>query len=410
MKKNAIVGQSGGPTAAINATLSGVIRGCLSSEKIETVFGMKNGIEGFLNEDFCVLNDLFKAEADFVKLEKTPAAALGSCRKKLPSPNTDKIDEISIYNKVFSILERYDIGYFFYIGGNDSMDTIRKLSAFAYRICSEIKFVGVPKTIDNDLVSTDHTPGYGSAAKFIATTVSEIMMDTAVYKTKAVTIVEIMGRDAGWLTASAGLPSLLGLPAPDLVYLPEVSFSLEAFINDIKSLFEKKPNLVVAISEGIRYENGKYISEDDSIVRTDAFGHKALGGAGRTLENYLRDTLGCKARCVEISLLQRCAAHLASATDISESIRIGKFAVESALEGRTACMVSLKRNASSEYSVTLETVDVNSVANAVRAVPRDFINESGNYVTKECLEWILPLIQGESITDFSSGLPNHFII
>lgn len=410
MKKNAIVGQSGGPTAAINATLSGVVRGCLSSERIDSIFGMKNGIEGFLNEDFCILNDLFKCEESFVRLEKTPAAALGSCRKKLPSPNTDKIEEISLYNKIFSILERYDIGYFFYIGGNDSMDTIRKLSIYGEKICSEIKFVGVPKTIDNDLVSTDHTPGYGSAAKFIATTISEIICDTAVYKTKAVTIVEIMGRDAGWLTASAGLPALYGLPAPDLIYLPEVPFSLEDFTDEIRSLFEKKPNIVVAISEGIRDKNGKYVNEDESIVRTDAFGHKALGGAGRALENYLRDKLGCKARCVEISLLQRCASHLASATDISEAVEIGKFAVESALDGKTACMVAVERSCSSEYSVSLKTVDVNSVANAVRAVPREFINENGNYVTKECLEWISPLVQGESITPFSNGLPEHFII
>ncbi len=402
MKKNAVIGQSGGPTAAINATLSGVVRELKASEKVDTVYGMLNGIEGFMKEEFCNLSKLLFTENDFVRLEKTPAAALGSCRLKLPSETSEKAEDIEMYNKIFEILDRNNIGYFFYIGGNDSMDTIRKLSAYAKKLNSDIRFVGVPKTIDNDLACTDHTPGYGSAAKYVATSLAEILRDTAVYKIKAVTVVEIMGRDAGWLTASAALAR------PDLVYLPEVDFSIEEFLEDVKAEFEKKPNVVVAVSEGIRDKNGRYISEDGS--KTDAFGHKQLSGTGRVLESILKEKLGCKARTVELSILQRCAAHIASGTDIEESVKIGSFGARLALEGETGCMATFVRTSTKPYSCNCQKAELDSVANVVRQVPREFINERGNHVTTECIEWIRPLVLGESIPEFENGLPVQFII
>lgn len=408
--KNAIVGQSGGPTAAINATLSGVIRGCFESKEIDKVYGMLNGIEGLFERRVCVLNDIMTSEADLVALEKTPAAALGSCRKKLPAIDTTDADDIEKYKKLFEILDEYNVGYFFYIGGNDSMDTIRKMSHFAKMFGSDIKFVGVPKTIDNDLDCTDHTPGYGSAAKYVATSVSEIIRDTAVYTVKAVTIVEIMGRDAGWLTASAALPTLFGKPAPDLVYLPEVPFSVDDFINDLKALLEKKPNIVVAVSEGVRDKHGAYIGESEQAGKIDAFGHKYLAGTGRVLESYVREYIGCKARTVEMSLLQRCAAHIASKTDIEESVRVGKYAVTLAVSGETGCMAAYERRAGSDYFCDCKKANIESVANVVRSVPRHFINSRGNNVTEDCLKWIAPLVEGESIPEFENGLPVHFSI
>lgn len=408
--KNAIIGQSGGPTAAINATLSGVIRGCFDSKEIGTVYGMLNGIEGVFSRRLCNLNEIIKGEQDLVRLEKTPAAALGSCRKKLPSLDNITDDIIAEYQKLFDILDEFNIGYFFYIGGNDSMDTIRKMSAFAKRIDSDIKFVGVPKTIDNDLDCTDHTPGYGSAAKYVATSISEIIRDTAVYTVKAVTIVEVMGRDAGWLTAASALPCLYGKTAPDLVYLPEVPFSVEEFIDDLKKLLEVKPNIVVAVSEGVRDKNGVYIGEGEQAGKLDAFGHKYLAGTGRVLESFVREYIGCKARTVEMSLLQRCAAHIASKTDINESVGVGRYAVELALNGDSGCMAAYERKGGAQYCCGFKKVDVSYVANVVRKVPREFINERGNNVTLECLNWIAPLVKGESIPEFENGLPVQFII
>ena len=408
--KNAIVGQSGGPTAAINATLSGVIRGSLAIEKIDTIYGMFNGIEGLLEERVCNLTEIFNNEKKLVALERTPSAALGSCRKKLPKIDSDEPKDIAEYEKLFSILNKLNIGYFFYIGGNDSMDTIRKLSSYAEKINSHIRFIGVPKTIDNDLMSTDHTPGYASAAKFVSTAISEILCDTAVYTVKAVTLVEIMGRDAGWLTLSSALPKLYGKPAPDLVYLPEVDFDIDKFVEDIKKILDVKPNVVVALSEGIRDKNGVYIGESDRSVKSDAFGHKALGGAGKVLESVLKDRIGCKARTVEFSLLQRCAAHIASKTDIDESVMIGKYAVEIAVSGDSGFMVAYERANSCEYRIVPKKVDVNEVANAVRKVPLDFINDEKNNISDKGLKWIAPLVIGESIPEFENGLPVQFII
>ncbi|MBR6633283.1 MAG: 6-phosphofructokinase [Clostridia bacterium] len=402
--KNAIIGQSGGPTAAINATLSGVVRELAKSDKVDTIYGMLNGIEGCMQEKFCNLSKLLFTENDFVRLEKTPSAALGSCRLKLPAETSDKPEDVETYTKLFEILNRYNIGYFFYIGGNDSMDTIRKLSSYGDKIGSDIRFVGIPKTIDNDLACTDHTPGYGSAAKYVAASVAEILCDTAVYKLKAVTVVEIMGRDAGWLTAAAALSK------PDLVYLPEVPFSVDEFIEDLREILDRKPNVVVAVSEGIRDKNGRYISESEDNVKTDSFGHKQLSGTGRVLEAIIKEKIGCKARTVEFSILQRCAAHIASAADIEESIKIGSFGARLALEGESGCMATFVRTSTKPYSCTCQKAELNSVANVVRQVPREFINERGNHVTSECIEWIRPLVLGESIPEFENGLPVQFII
>ncbi len=405
LKGNAIVGQSGGPTSAINATLSGVIRGCHKSEEISKLYGMENGIEGFLNEDIIDLSYLFGDEDKLALLELTPSSALGSCRRKLP-PLENKNE---IYDKIFTLFKKYDIRYFFYIGGNDSMDTVLKLSKYANSIDYDIRIMGVPKTIDNDLVLTDHTPGFGSAAKFIATTIKEIACDCSVYKIKAVTIVEMMGRDAGWLTAAAALPKYYDGLGADLIYLPEFFFEDDKFISSVNEQLKTHPNVVVAVSEGIRYENGTYVGEGKQSGATDAFGHKYLAGTAKYLEMLVREKIGCKVRSVELNLPQRCSAHIASATDIDESVAIGKSAVEFALDGKSGKMPIFVRQ-SGEYSVKIECADVNEIANKVKFVPKEFINEEGNNVTKECIEYITPLIIGEKTKKYENGMPVHLCL
>ncbi|MBQ7789521.1 MAG: 6-phosphofructokinase [Clostridia bacterium] len=405
LKGNAIVGQSGGPTSAINATLSGVIRGCHKSEEISKLYGMGNGIEGFLNEDIIDLSYLFGDEDKLALLELTPSSALGSCRRKLP-PLENKNE---IYDKIFTLFKKYDIRYFFYIGGNDSMDTVLKLSKYANSIDYDIRIMGVPKTIDNDLVLTDHTPGFGSAAKFIATTIKEIACDCSVYKIKAVTIVEMMGRDAGWLTAAAALPKYYDGLGADLIYLPEFFFEDDKFISSVNEQLKTHPNVVVAVSEGIRYENGTYVGEGKQSGATDAFGHKYLAGTAKYLEMLVREKIGCKVRSVELNLPQRCSAHIASATDIDESVAIGKSAVEFALDGKSGKMPIFVRQ-SGEYSVKIECADVNEIANKVKFVPKEFINEEGNNVTKECIEYITPLIIGEKTKKYENGMPVHLCL
>ncbi len=317
---NVIVGQSGGPTAAINSSLAGVIYGAYKNEKIDKVYGMVNGIAGFLDEKITELNEIAENEEKLELLKKTPAAYLGSCRFKLPKENGD------VYDKIFSLLEKYNIKYFFYIGGNDSMDTVSKLSDMASLRNSDIRFIGVPKTIDNDLPATDHTPGFGSAAKYIGATVREISADSSVYNVQSVTIIEIMGRDAGWLTGASVLAKYKGL-GPDLIYLPERKFSFEKFYNDIKEISKVKKNIIVAVSEGIRLEDGTYVCESASSGAVDTFGHKYLGGTAKVLENFIREKFGFKARGVELNVPQRCAGHFLSKTDIDESFIIGKTAV-----------------------------------------------------------------------------------
>ena len=406
LKGNAIVGQSGGPTAAINATLAGVIKGAFESEAIGTVYGALNGVEGILKGTICNLSEIIKGDEDLELLAHTPAAALGSCRLKLP-----KMDEKpETYEQIINFFKEHDIRYFFYIGGNDSMDTVAKLSAYCAQNDYEMRVMGVPKTIDNDVMGTDHTPGYGSAAKYIAASMQEILRDTAVYKVKAVTIVEIMGRDAGWLTCAAGLPRLYSDVAPDLIYLPEVDFDMDNFMEDVRAALEVHPNVVVAVSEGARLADGTYVGASAQSGVTDAFGHQYLSGTGKALELAVKEKIGCKVRSVELNILQRCASHIASKTDLDESVMVGCAAVNAAVEGTTGKMMTYVRTSDDPYKVECSSEDIQKIANMVREVPREFINERGNNVTDECLKYIAPLTFGEPDIKYENGLPKHFVI
>ena len=406
LKGNAIVGQSGGPTAAINATLSGVIRGAIANENIGTLYGAYNGVEGMLAGTWCDLSAMFSDPAKLTTLEKTPAAALGSCRKKLPKLDGSDPKADEVYGKLFDFFRSLDIRYFFYIGGNDSMDTVAKLSAYAAKHDYRIRVLGVPKTIDNDVMGTDHTPGYGSAAKYIAASMEEIIRDCAVYTVKAVTIVEIMGRDAGWLAASAALTRVAGVE-PDLVYLPERVFDYEEFFADVSAAHERHPNVVVAVSEGIRLADGTYVGESAQSGVADAFCHKYLSGTGKALEIAVKERLGCKVRSVELNILQRCASHIASKTDIDESVSVGRAAVEAAVSGVSGKMMTIKRVSSEPYASEPGYEDIEKIANMVRTVPDSFINERGNGITDEGVKYILPLIIGESYPEYRDGLPVH---
>ena len=403
---NAVVGQSGGPTAAINATLSGVIRGAIAADEIKTLYGMRNGGEGLLEERLINLTEYFDSEYKLDTLENTPAAALGSCRKKLPKAGEDD----SVYEKLLEIFKKYDIRYFFYIGGNDSMDTVAKLSEYTKNHDYEMRIMGVPKTIDNDLVGTDHTPGDGSAAKYIAVTLSEIIRDCAVYTKKAVTIVEIMGRDAGWLTAASALGRAVGMDAPDLVYLPEVAFSMEEFFSSVKKALTVHPNVVIAVSEGIRFADGTYVCEGISTGGVDAFGHKQLSGTGKALEIAVKNEIGCKVRSVELNISQRCGAHIGSKTDICESVRVGRGAVKAASEGVTREMMTIDRVSDAPYTVEIGHSDVSKIANMIKYVNDEFINEKGNDVTDACCRYLLPLIKGENYPDYVDGVPDFVVI
>ena len=406
---NAVVGQSGGPTAAINATLSGVIRGVLEGAHggcIKTLYGMRNGVEGLMKEDLIDLNAFFDCEEKLELLEHTPAAALGSCRKKLPKIGEDN----AFYESMIAIFKKYDIRYFFYIGGNDSMDTVAKLSEYTKRCDYEMVVLGVPKTIDNDLVGTDHTPGFGSAAKYIAVTLQEIIRDCAVYKIPAVTIVEIMGRDAGWLTASSAIGRVVNGVEPDLVYLPERTFDMNRFFADVRACLAQKPNVVIAVSEGIRFADGRYVGEGTQTGAKDAFGHAYLAGTGKALELAVKAEIGCKVRSIELNLPQRCAAHLASGTDLCESVTVGRSAVRAAGEGITRVMMTYERISTDPYEIRVGHKDVSEIANQIRYVDDLFINEAGNHVTDACCRYLLPLICGEAICRYEGGLPVHLIL
>ena len=414
---NAVVGQSGGPTAAINATLAGVIRGALANiaagGEIRHLYGMRNGVDGLLREDIVLLDELFAPDADggnvnLDRLTLTPAAALGSCRRKLPAAGS--ADEDAVMGRLFDIFEKYDIRYFFYIGGNDSMDTVAKVSAYAEKRGYPIRVMGVPKTIDNDLVGTDHTPGFGSAAKYIAVTMQEILRDTAVYTVPAVTIVEIMGRDAGWLTAASALGRAVTGISPDLVYLPERAFSYEEFFADLREALARHPNVVVAVSEGIELADGTLVGASAQSGAVDAFGHKYLAGTAKALEQAVKAEIGCKVRSVELNLPQRCAGHLCAAQDIEESLSIGESAVRFALEGVSREMVVLRRLSTTPYTYEIGHEDIFKIANQTKCVPADFINERGNHVTDECLRYLLPLIKGERYPEYKDGLPCHWIL
>ena len=397
--KNCIVAQSGGPTAAINAGLAGVISGVLKSEYFDTVYGSLNGITGILDGRILNLSDIFKTDDMLERLTMTPAMYLGSCRFKLPTYEAD----LDIYKRIFAFFEEHVIAAFFYIGGNDSMDTVDKLSAYAEAIGSPVRVLGIPKTIDNDLCVTDHTPGFGSAAKFVASTFLEIAHDTYIYKVKSVTIVEVMGRDAGWLTAASALARNEYSAAPHLIYLPEHAFSTDEFLADVKELLEKQKNVIVAVSEGIRDKNGNYISAAENA--TDTFGHSQLSGVGKTLECFLKKNLDVKVRSIELNVLQRCAAHIASRTDLEESMHLGEAAVSAAKDGLTSAMMTIKRISNEPYTVSYESAPVCEVANKAQSVPLSFINERGNDVKEEMVAYLEPLIHGEMPIIYQKGLP-----
>lgn len=389
-RKNLIVGQSGGPTAAINSSLYGVVKeGLRQKEKIAHVYGMVNGIEGFLNGTVLDFEEALPGE-ELEYLKTTPGAYLGSCRYKLPEDLED-----AVYPKLFQKFEELEIGYFFYIGGNDSMDTVSKLSRYAKKVGSDIRVIGEPKTIDNDLVLTDHTPGFGSAAKYVATTVREIVLDANVYEKKSVTIIEIMGRHAGWLTAASVLARKSVGDNPLLIYLPETAFDEEAFLKKVEACFEKNLNVVVCVSEGIHDKDGVFICEYDNAVGTDTFGHKMLAGCGKYLENLVRNRLGVKARSVELNVSQRCSSSMMSKTDQQEAVSAGEFGVRLALKGETGKMVSYIRISNLPYAMKLGLEDVNEICNKEKTVPLSWITNEGSDIGEEFIFYALPLVQGQ---------------
>lgn len=403
--KNLLVAQSGGPSAAINATLCGVFEKGLSDKNIEKVYGAKNGIVGILADKIVELNPVLSDPQALQLLCQTPSSALGSCRMKLSHWEESTFE----YEKIISIFRKYNIGYFIYIGGNDSMDTVHKLAAYCkLNKIDDIRIIGAPKTIDNDLVETDHCPGFGSAAKYIATTFSEIACDCNVYALPAVTIVEVMGRDAGWLTASSALGRINGDSAPDLIYLCETPFSVDGFLKDVREKLAEKHAVIVAVSEGIKNGTGQYITDSLQDRACDAFGHKILAGAARYLEEIIREEIGCKVRSVELNLMQRCASHVASEADIYESRLLGMAAADHALSGESGKMAAIKRTSTKPYRFEIEFVEIEKIANRVKEVPREWITPEGNDVTQDMLEYLFPLIQGELPCTYRNGVPVHF--
>lgn len=399
--KNVIVGQSGGPTAVINASLYGVIKEALAHEEIGHVYGMIHGIEGLLQDNYMDLGaELSKEDLELLKV--TPAAYLGSCRYKLPEDLTS-----TFYHTIFEKFENLNIGYFFYIGGNDSMDTVSKLSRYAAGIGSEIRFIGVPKTIDNDLIQTDHTPGYGSAAKYVASTVREIVLDSSVYQQKSVTIIELMGRHAGWLTAASVLARKSERDNPVLIYLPESDFELEHFAHDLEETLKKQPNVIVCVSEGISDASGTFICEYGDEAQVDNFGHKMLTGCGKVLENFVRHKFGVKVRSVELNVCQRCSGMIASITDIEEAAEAGRAGVRAALSGETGRMIAFCRVSQTPYRMECRTVDVNEVCNQEKAVPAEWITGDGNDIGQAFIDYALPLIQGEAERPMENGIPKY---
>ncbi len=399
-KKNIIVAQSGGPTVAINASLAGIVDAAIKSDTYDTIYGSLYGILGILEDKLINLSEQVEKKPDFINtLKISPAMYLGSCRYKLP----DYEDDDATYAFLFNQFQKYNIGAFFYIGGNDSMDTVLKLSHYGKQIGSDIRILGIPKTIDNDLCMTDHTPGYGSAAKYIASSVLEVSHDTFIYSVKSVTILEIMGRDAGWLTAASALARNSYNSAPHLIYLPEIAFDQEQFLRDVKEQLKKRNNVIIAVSEGIRDKNGHYISASSGA--TDQFGHSQLSGTGKCLEYIVKEAINVKVRSIEVNVLQRCASHLASLTDLEESFSLGSQGVTCSIEGKTGCMLTLQRESNSPYKVSIATADIDAIANEAKSIPREWINEDGNDITPELLAYMAPLIVGEPDVHYRNGLP-----
>ncbi|MBS7227260.1 MAG: 6-phosphofructokinase [Oscillospiraceae bacterium] len=398
LKGACIIGQSGGPTSVINASAYGVIRTALDSDVITNVYGAEHGIKGVLNDR---LFDMSKEDAGELELLKyTPSSALGSCRYKMKDPDEDDTD----YKRILEVFKKHDVRYFFYNGGNDSMDTCNKISKFMQKSGYECRVMGVPKTIDNDLFGTDHCPGYASAAKYIATSCMEVYQDARVYDTGMICIIEIMGRHAGWLTAAAALAAEYGA-GPDLIYLPETDFDMEQFLSDVARVYKERGNCMVAVSEGIHYADGSFVSEAKTSA-TDGFGHAQLGGLAALLANVVKEKLGVKVRGIELSLLQRCGAHLASETDIEESFMAGKAAVENAVAGMTDKMVAFERGEiNGHYACKTKLLNLTDVANFEKKVPLDWINEAHNGVTHDFIDYALPLIQGEPKLPKEDSLP-----
>ena len=398
LKGACIIGQSGGPTSVINASAYGVIRTALDNPNITNVYGAEHGIKGVLGDR---LFDMSKEDANELELLRhTPSSALGSCRYKMKDPDVDDTD----YKRILEVFKKHDIRYFFYNGGNDSMDTCNKISKYMQKVGYECRVMGVPKTIDNDLFGTDHCPGYASAAKYIATSCMEVYQDARVYDTGMICIIEIMGRHAGWLTAAAALATEYGA-GPDLIYLPETDFDMEQFLADVERVYRERGNCMVAVSEGIHYADGSFVSEAKTSA-TDGFGHAQLGGLAALLANVVKEKTGVKVRGIELNLLQRCGAHLASETDIQESVMAGKAAVENAAAGITDKMVAFEREiVDGHYVCKTKLIDLSDVANTEKKVPIAWINDARNGVGHEFIDYALPLIQGEPELPKEDSLP-----
>ncbi|MEG0894513.1 MAG: 6-phosphofructokinase [Oscillospiraceae bacterium] len=398
---NVMIGLSGGPSVAINASLAGVMQ-CASRQKnMGKIYGAKNGIKGVLDNKIIDLTN-YCDEKNIEILKQTPAMALGSCRYKVKEED---------YKKIIVVLQKYEIGYFFYIGGNDSMDTVLKLDNYCKQNNIDIKVVGIPKTVDNDLPVTDHTPGYGSAAKYLYHTVSEVYRDSIIYPMKNVVIIEAMGRDSGWLTLAAGLPRVLGKGYPHIVALPEVPFDEIKFIEDVKTMLEEQDLILCVVSEGIKDKDGDYIGSSTKNGKVDTFGHTYLSGVGKYLEMLVNEKIGCKVRSIELSVLQRCASHLASKTDIDEAFLIGQKGVSAALEGNSGITMTYIRESGADYKIKIMTTDVDNIANKRKDIPEEWFNLDDENVRKQIKEYLLPLISG-NITQAldETGLPVYIDI
>jgi len=393
-----VFGQSGGPTSVINASAYGVFSAALENPNITTVYGAAHGIKGVLDDQLYVIDQ--EDPAELALLPYTPSSALGSVRYKLKDPEVDDTD----YKRILEIFKKYNVRYFFYNGGNDSMDTCSKVSRYLKSVGYECNVIGVPKTIDNDLYGTDHCPGFGSAAKYIATTCMEVSLDAKVYDTGMICIIEIMGRNAGWLAGAAALASASG-EGPDLIYLPEIPFDVEKFCDDAERIYKEKGKVIIAASEGIHDKDGKFISEYAGEAAKDAFGHTQMGGLAQVLESILKARINCKSRAIELSLMQRCGAHCGSQTDIDEAMAVGRAAVEAATSGQTGYMVAIKRVSNDPYKAETELIPLEKCANYEKKVPTEWINAEGNGVTQEFIDYALPLIQGETKMQKENSLP-----
>lgn len=407
-KRNIIVGQSGGPTSVINSSLAGVYKNAIE-RGFHKVYGMLHGIQGLLDEQYVDLSSQIHSELDIELLKRTPSAFLGSCRFKLPDIHENR----EIFEKIFEILNRLEIDSFIYIGGNDSMDTIKKLSDYGIITGQPQKFLGVPKTIDNDLALTDHTPGFGSAAKYIGASTKEVIRDALglTYHKPMITVIEVMGRNAGWLTGATALAKTEDCEGPDLIYLPEVAFDLERCLKKVQMLLKKKDSIVIAVSEGIHLADGRYVCQlSGGADYVDAFGHKQLTGTADYLASYFAAEIGCKTRSVEFSTLQRSASHMASRVDIDEAFMVGGAAVKAADEGDTGKMVVIDRVSDDPYMSSAGIYDVHRIANEEKLVPREWMNKEGDYVTKDFVDYVKPLIQGDYQPIMVNGLPRHLVL